>query len=139
MKENNSAITDFETLSYSKASSFENCERKFSFSYVEKIRTESGIHAAVGTFVHEIIEEFYNQNNFFDYIRLIKYYDQNIFKQLQKVVPARAKSNMGTLIEGNIFERPKSPVQRNNPVKTEPFYEKTIKLILNMYLKCCFL
>ena len=69
MKENNSAITDFDTLSYSKASSFENCERKFSFSYVEKIRTESGIHAAVGTFVHEIIEEFYNQNNFFDYIK----------------------------------------------------------------------
>ena len=69
MKENYSAITSFDTLSYSKASSFENCERKFSFSYVEKIKTESGIHAAVGTFVHEIIEEFYNQNNFFDYIK----------------------------------------------------------------------
>ena len=69
MKENNSAITDFDTLSYSKASSFENCERKFSFSYLEKIRTESGIHAAVGTFVHEIIEEFYNQNNFFDHVK----------------------------------------------------------------------
>jgi len=69
MKENYSAITSFDTLSYSKASSFENCERKFSFSYIEKINTESGIHAAVGTFVHEIIEEFYNQNNFFDYIK----------------------------------------------------------------------
>ena len=70
MKENYSAITSFDTLSYSKASSFENCERKFSFSYVEKIKTESGIHAAVGTFVHEIIEEFYNQDNFFDYIKI---------------------------------------------------------------------
>ena len=71
MKENNSAITDFDTLSYSKASSFENCERKFSFSYVEKIRTESGIHAAVGTFVHEIIEEFYNQITFLIILKMI--------------------------------------------------------------------
>ena len=69
MKENNSAYTNFETLSYSKASSFENGERQFSFSYIEKIRPASGIHAAVGTFVHEIIEEFYNQNHFFDCIK----------------------------------------------------------------------
>ena len=73
-------------------------------------------------------QKYIGNNNFFDYIRLIKFYDQNIFKQFKKVIPARAKSNMGTLIEGNIFERPKSPVQRNNPVKTEPYYEKTINL-----------
>tara|TARA_R110002020_G_scaffold108894_1_gene252222 strand:+ start:6391 stop:10704 length:4314 start_codon:yes stop_codon:yes gene_type:complete len=53
--------------------------------------------------------------NFWDYMHIIKYYDQSVFKQLKKLVPARAKTYMGTLIEGNIFERPKSPVQRNNP------------------------
>ena len=73
-------------------------------------------------------QKYTGNNNFFDYIRVIKFYDQNIFKQLKKVIPARAKTNMGTLIEGNIFERPKSPVQRNNPVITEPYYEKTINL-----------
>ena len=61
-----SGITEFNTLSFSKASSFNECEKKFSFSYVEKIRTKSGIHAAVGTFVHEIIEEFFNQDDFLD-------------------------------------------------------------------------
>ena len=66
--------------------------------------------------------------NFWDYMRLIKYYDQSVFKQLKKLVPARAKTQMGTLIEGNIFERPKSPVQRSNPVVTQPFYEDTINI-----------
>ena len=49
-------------------------------------------------------------------MHLIKYYDQSVFDQIRRLIPARAKPNMGTLIEGNIFERPKSPVQRN-PVK----------------------
>ena len=35
---------------------------------------------------------------------------------------------MGTLIEGSIFERPKSPVQKNNPTVTQPFYEDNINV-----------
>ena len=66
--------------------------------------------------------------NFWDYMRVIKYYDQNIFKQLKKLIPARAKTHMGTLIEGNLFERPKSPVQRNHPTLTQPYYEDTINI-----------
>jgi hypothetical protein len=71
-------------------------------------------------------QKYDGNNNFWDYMHIIKYYDQSIFKQLKKLVPARAKSHMGTLIEGNIFERPKSPVQRNHPSFTKPFYEDTI-------------
>ena len=59
-------------------------------------------------------------------MRIIKYYDQSIIKQLRKVIPARTKPHLGTVIEGNIFERPKSPVQRNNPSFTKPFYKDTI-------------
>ena len=66
--------------------------------------------------------------SFWDYMHIIKYYDQSIFKQLRKLVPARAKTQMGTLIEGNIFERPKSPVQRSNPSVTQPFYQDTINV-----------
>lgn len=76
MKQKLSNITDFETLSFSKASTFNNCEKKFSFSYVEKIRTKSGIHAAVGTFVHLVIEEFYNNENFSKLI--VKNYDSTL-------------------------------------------------------------
>ena len=77
---------------------------------------------------NEYFKKYKDNNDFWDYMRLIKYYDQALFKQLKHLVPARAKTHMGTLIEGNIFERPKSPVQRNNPSSTEPKYEKTINL-----------
>ena len=65
---------------------------------------------------------------FWDYMHIIKYYDQSVFKQLKKLVPARAKTQMGTLIEGSIFERSKSPVQKNNPSVTQPFYQDTINV-----------
>jgi len=68
--------------------------------------------------------------NFWDYMRVIKYYDQSVFKLLKKLIPARVKPHMGTVIEGNIFERPKSPVQRNNPSFTLPYYEDTINVTL---------
>ena len=73
-------------------------------------------------------QKYSGKNNFWDYMHIIKYYDQSIFKQLSKLIPARAKAHMGTLIEGNIFERPKSPVQRNHPSFTEPFYEDSINM-----------
>ena len=60
-------------------------------------------------------KKYTGNNSFFEYISLIKNYDQNIFKQLKKVIPARAKTTLGTVIESNILERPKSPIQRNNP------------------------
>jgi len=66
--------------------------------------------------------------NFWDYMHIIKYYDQSVFKQLSKLIPARAKTHMGTLIEGNIFERPKSPVQQSNPSFTTPYYTDTINV-----------
>ena len=46
-------------------------------------------------------------NNFWDYMRLLKYYDQSLYPQLRKLIPARAKPDIGLFIEPNIFERPK--------------------------------
>ena len=73
-------------------------------------------------------QKYSGRNNFWDYMHLIKFYDQSIFKQLKKLIPARTKAHLGTLIEGNIFERPKSPVQKSNPAFTQPFYEDTINI-----------
>ena len=73
-------------------------------------------------------QKYDGNNNFWDYMHLIKFYDQSIFKQLKRLIPARTKSHMGTLIEGNIFERPKSPVQKSNPSLTQPFFEDTINV-----------
>lgn len=77
---------------------------------------------------NQYFQKYTGRNNFWDYMSLVKYYDQSIFKQLRKVIPARAKPNLGTLIEGNIFERPKSPIPRSNPTLTQPEYEDTINV-----------
>ncbi len=73
-------------------------------------------------------KKYTGNNNFFEYMSLIKKYDQNIFKQLRKVIPARAKANLGTLIESNIFERPKSPVQQSNPTVEQLDLRDTINV-----------
>ena len=77
---------------------------------------------------NQYFQKYTGKNDFWDYMRLIKYYDQSLFKQIKKLIPARSKPHLGTVIEPNIFERPKSPVQRNNPSFTLPKYEKTINL-----------
>ena len=46
-------------------------------------------------------------NNFFDYLRILNFYDNSIYDTLRHFVPARAKSTLGVLIEPNILERNK--------------------------------
>ena len=59
---------------------------------------------------------------------LIKYYDQSVFKQIKKLIPMRSKPQLGTVIEPNIFERSKNPVQRNNPSFTQIDYDGEINI-----------
>ena len=46
-------------------------------------------------------------NNFWDYLRIIDYYDSGIWQQLRNLSPARANTTLGVLIEPNILERSK--------------------------------
>ena len=66
-----SELKKIDPLSHSKSASYSNCERKFSFNYLESIKEPSGIHAAVGTYVHSVIENFYDsekaKNPYFDW------------------------------------------------------------------------
>ena len=48
------------------------------------------------------------KNNFFDYLRILQYYDSGIFKQMESLLPARAKSTLGVLVEPNILNRNKA-------------------------------
>ncbi len=70
-------------------------------------------------------QKYTSPNNFWDYIRIIKYYDQSIFPQLRKMIPARAKANLGILVEPNIFERPKELLSRK-PQFSEHHYSASI-------------
>ena len=52
-------------------------------------------------------QKYSSPNNFWDYMRLIKYYDNSIFELARKFMPARANTTFGIVIEPNIFERSK--------------------------------
>ena len=58
-------------------------------------------------------QKYTGTNNFWDYMRLVKYYDQAIFEQIKKVMPARSKFNFGLLVEPNILERPKEVISKS--------------------------
>ena len=70
-------------------------------------------------------KKYSGKNDFWDYIRMLKYYDQSIFPQIRKMIPARAKANLGILVEPNIFERSKVVIGKD-PIVETPIYRKTI-------------
>ena len=47
----------------------------------------------------------YSQGNIYDYIRLIKYIDNSLFKSIKAYVPARTKVNTGIVIKQHMLER----------------------------------
>ena len=61
-------------------------------------------------------------NNFFDYLRILQFYDSSVYDTLLQLVPARAKTSVGVLIEPNILERSKQIVVRT-PEFENTYYE----------------
>ena len=72
-------------------------------------------------------KKYTSPNNFWDYIRLIKYYDHSLYPQLRKMIPARTKADIGLLIEPNIFERPKVIMGKDPDIRT-PYYSSSINI-----------
>ena len=77
---------------------------------------------------NKYFQKYTGNNDFWDYMHLIKFYDQSVFKQIRKLIPMRAKPVLGTVIEPNIFERSKNPIQRNNPSFTQIDYDSKINV-----------
>lgn len=55
-------------------------------------------------------QKYYQNNNIWDYIRIIKYFDNSLFKLIQDFIPARAGVATGVIIKPHILERSKYPV-----------------------------
>jgi len=71
---------------------------------------------------------FKRYNGAFDYslfIRTISRFDKSLFRQIRKMLPARAKSTVGFYIESHLLERNKQKVA-NKPIPEEIFYEQKI-------------
>tara|TARA_Y100000593_G_scaffold1198_1_gene2416 strand:+ start:6474 stop:12662 length:6189 start_codon:yes stop_codon:yes gene_type:complete len=70
-------------------------------------------------------KKYNSPNNFWDYIRILKYYDQSMFPQIKKMIPARAKSRVGVLVEPNILERSKI-IKGRDPDAGNFFYSASV-------------
>ena len=74
----------------------------------------------------EYFKKYTGANNFWDYLRLLNYFDHSLFNQLETLLPARSKAVVGVLIEPNILERNKQ--SRNYPTYEDTSFEITIPL-----------
>jgi len=72
-------------------------------------------------------KKYTSTNNFWDYMRLIKYYDSSLYPQIRKMIPARAKPDIGLMIEPNIFERPKVVIAKE-PEAESRFFTSSINV-----------
>tara|TARA_R110002020_G_scaffold98545_1_gene234455 strand:- start:1632 stop:3185 length:1554 start_codon:yes stop_codon:yes gene_type:complete len=71
---------------------------------------------------HDYFKRYFGSNSFWDYMRILSFYDKSIFKTLKQFIPARAKAQFGNLIEPNILERTKEVIGKK-PSITQPYYE----------------
>ena len=67
-------------------------------------------------------EKYTGNYNIWDYIRLIKYFDNSLFKMIQDWVPARTSLSSGLVIKQTTLERNKYPVPQLSPSSSIAFY-----------------
>ena len=53
----------------------------------------------------DYFKKYYKKYNIFDYVRLIKYFDNSLFKMIKDYVPARTAVNTGVVIKQHMLER----------------------------------
>lgn len=60
----------------------------------------------------------YTEGNVYDYLRLIKYFDNSLFKAIKSYVPARTSVTTGVIIKQNLLERNRRPSVTISPNTT---------------------
>ena len=71
---------------------------------------------------NDYFQKYYKNYNLWDYIRIIKYYDNALFKMIKDYVPVRSSLSTGIVIKQHILERNKYPVPQFNTHTTTSFY-----------------
>lgn len=72
-------------------------------------------------------KKYYNSYNLFDFIRLIKYYNNSLFKMIKDFIPGRANISTGIIIKPHILE--KSKIGRHEPIVLYNGYSQSIDII----------
>ena len=66
-------------------------------------------------------------NSIWEYIRLLKFYNNSLFKTIKTFVPARANVSTGIIIKSHMYERNKYP--RHEPTITFNDYSQSIDMV----------
>ena len=70
---------------------------------------------------NDYFEKYTHSYDIWDYIRLIRYYDNSLFKMIKDYVPARTSLATGIVFKQHILERNKYPVPQLNTFTTTSF------------------
>ena len=79
----------------------------------------------LNTLRDEYFEKYYKSYDFTDYIRLIKYFDNSLFKMIKDFVPARTGLTTGVVIKQHLLERNK--YRQPQMSYTQPEYSASIE------------
>lgn len=81
------------------------------------VSSSDDYYPGLRTIAKEYFEK-YSQGNIYDYLRLIKYFDNSIFKAIKNYVPARTSVSTGIVIKQHLLERNRRrPVQLSEVTK----------------------
>ena len=76
----------------------------------------------------------YSKNyNIWDYLRLIKYFDNSLFKMIKDWIPARTNSSTGITIKQHLLERNKYPTPQLNITSSIATIGNSSSLVYNSY------
>lgn len=87
---------------------------------------KSSSYGALDDLRDTYFQKYTSSYNIQDYIRLIKYYDNSLFKMIKDFVPARANLSTGIVVKPSILER--SKFARHEPIFTFVNYSGSIDI-----------
>jgi hypothetical protein len=86
--------------------------------------TGSNQYPELERFRNNFFEKYTHNYNLKDYIRLIKYFDNSLFKLLKDFIPARVEASTGVIIKQHLLERNRAPIPL--PTYTNETYSGSI-------------
>jgi hypothetical protein len=88
-------------------------------------QTSNKKYTSLDTLRNTYFQKYSSPYNYNDYVRLIKYFDNALFKMIKDFVPARTSLSTGIIIKPTILERPKYPEPQAS--WTRPEYTSSIE------------
>lgn len=91
------------------------------------ISSSATSYPALDTLRNQYFEKYTENYNVYDYIRLIRFFDNSLFKMIKDFVPVRTSLASGIVVKQTLLERQKYPVPQAE--YTTPLYTGSIKSV----------